>query len=86
MRRGGIAPVLPSLRSRPVLPSETSYRCELCLEPVDPASPNVYRAGELVYAGTVDDPYLLAERKTVFFHRACWPGEQAGYRLKTHHS
>jgi hypothetical protein len=82
VRAGGIAPALPSSRSRPVLPRATSYRCELCLEPVDPGSPTVYPAGELVYAGTVNDPYALAERKTVFFHRACWPGEIAGYRLR----
>ena len=64
-----------------MLSSETFYICELCRQRVDPGSPDVYRAAELVYVGTVSDPHALAEGRIVYFHRACCAGEMAGYRL-----
>jgi hypothetical protein len=74
--------VLSAGRSAGGLTKEACYRCEGCLKAVDRESPRILAAAELVYVGTVDEPYALAERRTVFFHKACWPGEWAGYRLK----
>jgi hypothetical protein len=61
--------------------TDTFCICELCREKVDPASPEVVRAVEMIEIVEMGPTYHRAPGLTVFFHREHYPSDSPDYAL-----